>query len=103
MTQEQLLDAVRESNRQLVAEIKTLRAGLDEVKATCSRLAERMPPLLFSVTEAARILSRNPRTISRMVTRGDLPTAFVGGRKLVDLSNIKGVKINELVDKILER
>lgn len=60
-----------ESNRRLASEVDRLRRAL--------------PPQLVSVTDAARALRVDPRTVRRRVQDGSIPSRRVGRRLLVDL------------------
>lgn len=42
-----------------------------------------VPPLLYSVPQAARVLSISPRLLWEFIARGELKTRLIGRRRLV--------------------
>lgn len=67
--------------RQLAPLVESHRALVAEV----ARLRRSLPPQLVSVSDAARALGVDPRTVRRRVQDGSIPARRVGRRLLVDL------------------
>ena len=69
---------------------------LDELLERVAAIENRLPPLLFPISDAARQMKVSVATIKRRVRDGSLPTLKVGSRTLVDLSRLRGVDGDEV-------
>lgn len=82
--------AVRDAVAPLAEDVRRLTAEVE-------RLRRALPAQLVSVTEAARVLGLDPRTIRRRVQEGAIPARRVGRKLLVDLAAVQHEPTDEEV------
>jgi excisionase family DNA binding protein len=85
------LAELREEQRAIRAELHAITAALEQIKAL-------LPAQLVTVPEAARALGMCPTTVQRLARAGKLPATRRGRKWLVDLSKIRPVDADQVVE-----
>jgi excisionase family DNA binding protein len=78
---------------------KVVIAAIDKALAPYLRRLSDPEPLVYSVPEAAKVLSTSPNTIRRLIDQGILPTVpHMGQRVLVPRKAVGGLVNREEAD-----
>ncbi len=71
--------------------VKTVRKVIRETLSEGLKAAADMQRLTFTCAETAKKLGRSPRTIARMIERGDLHPVRVAGKRMISARELERI------------